>query len=190
MARDFAKTIEGSMFDFELYYLNVAEWIPSPARIVEVGLGHGKSCIFLVEAILNLGKEIERFIAVDSCAYGGASQRNAIIRNLVMSGVGDQIEFLEISSLDASTKFPDGYFNYIFLDSSHEYYQTKSEIKLWYHKLLHDGLLAGHDIFSSENPGVGQAVKELIPEHRLMTSKTRDGSGIWSVVKNDNLPCF
>jgi cephalosporin hydroxylase len=188
--RDFAQKIEGNMFDFELYYLNVAEWIPSPARIVEVGLGHGKSCIFLAEAILNAGKEIERFIAVDNCAYGGASQRNAIIRNLVMSGVGNQIEFLEMSSLDASTKFPDGYFHYVFLDSSHEYNQTRAELKLWFPKILHDGLLAGHDFTSSENQGVGQAVKELIPANRLLTSQTRDGNGIWSVIKNDNLPCF
>lgn len=187
---EFASTIDGNMFDFSDYYLKVAEWMPSPARIVEVGLGHGKSCIFLAEAILNLGKEIERFIAVDDCSYGSTSQRNEIISNLVKSGLGDKIEFYQMSSLDASTKFPDGYFNYVFLDSSHEYYQTKSEIKLWYSKLVHDGLLCGHDIFSSENPGVARAVRELIPENRLMTTDTKLGMGVWSAIKNDNLPCF
>jgi len=190
MMREYAMTIPGEMFDFSEYYLKVAEWVPSPARIVEVGLGHGKSCIFLAEAILNLGKEIERFIAVDDCSYGSTSQRNEIISNLVKSGLGNKIEFYQMSSLDASTKFPDGYFNYIFLDSSHQYYQTKSEIKLWYLKLVHDGIIAGHDVFSSENPGVGQAVKEVIPANRLMTSDTKLGLGVWSAIKNDNLPCF
>lgn len=188
--RNYSESINGSMFDFGDYYLRVAEWVPSPARIVEVGLGHGKSCIFLAEAILNLGKDIERFIAVDNCEYGGVHQRNEIIANLVKSGLGNKIEFMEMSSLDASTKFPDGYFNYVFLDSSHQYGQTKAEIKLWYLKLLHDGILSGHDIFSSENKEVSQAVKEVIPSGRLLTYETAMGNGVWSVIKNDNLPCL
>lgn len=188
--RDYASTIKGNMFDFDEYYLKVAEWIPSPARIVEIGLGHGKSCIFLAEAILNLGKEIERFIAVDDCSYGSISQRNEIISNLVKSGLGNKIEFYQMSSLDASTKFPDGYFHYVFLDSSHQYNQTRAEITLWGKKLLHDGILAGHDIFSLENKGVAQAVNEIIPPDRLNTCETKLGYGIWSAIKNDNLPCF
>jgi cephalosporin hydroxylase len=188
--REYWRQIDGSMFDFIEYYQMVAEWIPSPARVVEIGLGSGKSCIFLAEAILNLGKQIERFVVVDNCQYGGTHQRNEIISNIVKSGLGNQIEFLEMSSLDASTKFPDGYLHYVFVDSSHEYSQSKAEIRLWQHKILHDGILAGHDIFSTENPGVAQAVRELIPEGRLMTSPTSNGYGIWSAIKNDNLPCF
>lgn len=188
--REYYKSIDGAMFDFEDYYLSVAQWIPNPARIVEVGLGSGKSCIFLAEAILNLGKSIERFIVVDNCEYGGTHQRNEIITNLVKSGLGNKLEFYEMSSLDASTKFPDGYFHYAFIDSSHKFNQTQAEIRLWQYKLLHDGVLAGHDIFSKQNPEVGHAVKGLIPSDRLYTTDTRDGHGIWSTVKNDNLPCF
>lgn len=187
---DFAKSIEGNMFDFEEYYLEVAQWIPSPARVVEIGLGNGKSSIFLAEAILNLGKNIERFVVVDNCEYGGAYQRNEIISNLVKSGMGNRIEFLEMSSLDASTKFPDGYFHHVFIDSSHKYNQTKSEIRLWQYKLLHDGVLAGHDILSVVNLEVGQAVKEIIPTDRLFIKETRDGHGVWSTIKNDTLPCL
>lgn len=188
--REFAKTIPGEMFDFGEYYLKVANWISTPARIVEVGLGSGKSCIFLAEAILNLGKEIERFVAVDDCSYGGASQRNEIISNLVNSGLGNKIEFMEMSSLDASTKFPDGYFNYVFIDSSHRYNQTRAEIILWYRKMIHDGVLAGHDATSTQNQEVGQAIKSIIPPDRLFISETRDGHGVWETFKNDNLPCF
>lgn len=186
----FSDTIPGNMFDFSDYYLEVARWLPNPTRVVEVGLGSAKSCIFLAEAILSLGKGIERFIAVDSCEYGGQSQRNGIIKNLVDSGIGNKIEFMEMSSLDASTKFPDGYFDYIFVDSSHKYNQTRAEIILWYRKIRHDGVLAGHDMTSTQNPEVGQAVREMIPANRLLIHKTNDGHGVWSVIKNDNLPCF
>lgn len=178
------------MFDFEDYYLSVAQLLPNPCRVVEIGLGSGKSCIFLAEAILNLGKRIERFVVVDNCEYGGTSQRNDIIRNLVDSGMGNKMEFFEMSSLDASTKFPDGYFHMVFIDSSHKYAQTKAEIRLWQYKLLHDGILAGHDITSTQNPEVGQAVREMIPKDRLYVTETRNGHGIWSTVKNDTLPCF
>ena len=188
--RQYAQTIAGEMFDFEEYYQKIAEIIPTPARIVEVGLGHGKSAIFLAEAILNLDKQIERFIAVDNCEYGGIHQRNEIISNLVRSGLGNKIEFYEMSSLDASTKFPDGYFHFVFLDSSHQYSQTKAEIRLWQYKLLHEGILAGHDMTSAENRGVGQAVKEMIPPNRLTDFDTKLGYGIWQTTKDDNLPCF
>ena len=188
--RAYWKEIAGEMFDYSTYYQQVAEWIPSPARVVEVGIGHGKSCIFLAESILNLGKEIERFIAVDDCSYGSHFQRNEIIANLVKSGLGNKIEFLQMSSLDASTKFPDGYFHYVFLDSSHQYSQLMAEIRLWQYKILHDGLIAGHDATSAENFGVGQAIKEMIPANRLNISETALGYGVWSAIRSDNLPFF
>lgn len=190
MTRNYSDFINGSMFDFSDYYLKIAEWIPSPARIVEVGLGHAKSCIFLAEAILNLGKEIDRFVAVDDCSYGSHYQRNEIISNLVKSGLGHKIEFWQMSSLDAATKFPDGYLDFVFIDSSHAYAATKAEIRLWQHVIKHQGKLSGHDMTSAENFGVGQAVKEMIPNERLKIYDSTLGYGIWETTKYDNLPCF
>lgn len=178
---------QSNMFDFPRYYQSVADTMPDGARLIEVGVSNGRSLIFLAEALLNLGKSF-RLIGVDNLGYGGTEQLSQIISNIGKAGLGEHIEFLPMDSLVASCKFNDGYFHHVFLDSSHKYQETKQEIRCWLPKLLHARCLSGHDYFSEENPGVRQAVDEMIPASRLVTQETDNGCGIWSVVKDDNNP--
>jgi cephalosporin hydroxylase len=178
---------DSEMFDFQTYYQAVAEQMPNGARIVEAGVSNGRSIIFLAEALLNLGKEF-RLVGVDNLAYGGAKQLNSIISNIGKAGLGEYIEFWALDSLVASCEFNDGYLHHVFLDSSHTYMATKQEIRCWLPKMLHSFFLSGHDYFSEENPGVRQAVDEIVPKNRLHTQQTDKGNGIWTVYKNDDLP--
>ncbi len=180
---------ESGMFDFKEYYHSVAEIMPDGARIVEVGVSNGRSIIFLAEALLNLGKTF-RLIGIDNLGYGGAEQLSTIVKNIGIAGLGEYIEFLPMDSLVASCKFNDGYFHHVFLDSSHKYSETKQEIRCWLPKMLHGRCLSGHDYFSVENPGVREAVDEMIPISRRVTQETESGYGIWTVVKDDNNPIF
>lgn len=185
---------DGQMFDFKSFYEKIAEDLPENARIAEIGLNNGKSAIFLAEYLHNINKPFERFIGIDNCAYGGPDQRNGIIANIIKAGVN--IEFLEMSSLDASCKFPDNYFDFIFIDSSHTYDQTRAEIWLWYKKLKPEGILAGHDYLAHEE--VKKAVDEVVPlfitreqldetifePTKILTiEETENGYGIWSLKK-------
>ena len=156
-------------------------------RIVEVGVSAGRSIIFLCETLLNMGKSF-RLIGVDNLDYGNAKQLNSIMSNIGKAGLGEYIEFWAMSSLDASTMFPDGYLHHCFIDSSHKFEQTKAEARCWYRKMLHSRWLSGHDYFSDENPEVRQAIDEVIPADRLFTQPTTHGSGIWTITKDDNLP--
>lgn len=178
---------DSSMFDFQDYYQAVAEAMPDGARLVECGISNGRSIIFLAEALLNLEKTF-RLIGVDDLSYGGANQLNAIVSNIGKAGLGEYIEFLAYDSLVASCKFNDGYFHHVFLDSSHEYMTTKQELRCWHSKMLHMGILSGHDYYSEENPGVREAIDELIPKDRLTIQDTSRGLGVWSVAKNDGVP--
>ena len=180
---------DSNMFDFSRYYQSVAETLPNGSRIAEVGISNGRSIIYLAEALLNLGKEF-RLIGIDNLGYGGAEQLGQIVANIGVSGLGEYIEFLPMDSLVASCKFNDGYFHHVFLDSSHKYAETKQEIRCWLPKMLHGRCLSGHDYFSEENPGVREAVDEMIPASRLITQETDNGFGIWTVVKDDNNPIF
>jgi cephalosporin hydroxylase len=92
-----------------------------------------------------------------------------------------------MDSLAASCKFNDHSLNFVFLDSSHKYEETKAEIRLWYRKLLDGSILAGHDYESPENPGVRQAVDEVIPVEHLTVFSTDNNCGVWSVVKNPHV---
>lgn len=180
--RDYYKEIDkdGQMFDFKTFYLETARLLPNRCRVVEVGLNNGKSAIYLAEQFINIGTSVDRFIGVDNCAYGGIDQRNDIIKNIIKAEV--DIEFFEMSSLDASCKFPGNYFHFVFLDSSHLYNQTRAEIILWYDKIMDDGILAGHDYYGHEE--VRRAVDELIPSEHLHIEQTSNGYGIWWLKKN------
>lgn len=162
--RNYASNIDNRMFDFQKWYDTVAILLPNNCRIVEVGNADGASSIYLAEAILNLGKTIDKFFMVDNMGYGGYEQMKTIYTHIIKSGLGEWLEVIPQSSTKASKLFNGDSLDFIYLDSSHTYSDTKKEIKGWYGKLKDNGILAGHDMTSEENPGVAQAVKEMIPE--------------------------
>ncbi len=186
------------MFDFPGYYKKIAEWLPDNCVIAEVGLADGASAIFLAQTLLSLKKKFKLFM-IDSMSYGGMNQVITLTKNIMESGIpASCIELIAVDSLNASCKFSDGTFDFVMLDSSHEYEPTKAEIRLWWRKILDGGILAGHDIFSEENPGVKQAVEEVIPvtftrpqlnetifepTKVLQYYQTDKGLGVWEATK-------
>lgn len=83
--------------------------------------------------------------------------------------VGDDLEILE--------GFTDNYFDWVYIDSSHNYSHTKKELLLLDRKVKVDGFITGHDWRPDRNHihnGVYQAVIEF-------TEKTN-----WKVVYLDN----
>jgi spermidine synthase len=72
------------------------------------------------------------------------------------------------TSQDVIASFPDEYFDWVYLDSSHDYEQTVEELELLRRKVKPLGIIAGHDWF--ENPGhqfhgVYRAVNEFCEGH-------------------------
>lgn len=43
------------------------------------------------------------------------------------------------------TAYPDGYFDFVYLDASHSYEDVKAELPFWWKKLRSGGVMAGHD---------------------------------------------
>lgn len=161
--RDYAKNIDNRMFDFKDYYDWIAKELPNNCRIVEAGIADGASAVYLAEAILNLGKTIDRFYWMDNFSYGKFDQIKTVYTHIIKAGLGDYIEILSHDSSKKSAVFNGNSLDFVFLDSSHQYKETVKEIKIWY-PLLKDGcILSGHDYNSEENPGVKQAVDQLLP---------------------------
>jgi cephalosporin hydroxylase len=179
--REYWKQIGGDMFDFATFYTWIVTQLQPNPRLMEVGVADGKSLIFLTETLLNRGLPFE-MKGCDSLAYGAANQHSEILRNMTLAGVADKVQFIPMDSLNASCKYPDEYFHFIFLDSSHDHEATKAEIRLWWRKLMPDGILGGHDFFSHE--GVQRAVKEIIPGEFLKSQATDKGNGVWWVRKS------
>lgn len=183
------------MFDFSSYYDMVAQAMPSGARLCEVGVANGDSALHLAQKMKERSKSFTLYM-VDNMDYGKYFQMKTIYENIIKSGLGEYIEVMPYDSLEACAKFNDGFLDFVFIDSSHLYEQTKKEISAWYNKVKDLGYLAGHDYNA---PEVNQAVNEVIPktitrndipdrnfapEQFLHYAETERNYGVWYVQKD------
>ncbi len=170
------------MFDFSEYYKKIAAQLPDPCRLVECGVANGDSAEFMIKELLRIGKKFT-FYLVDNMDYGGMNQLNDLWKRLAQ--YHENIIIVPLSSLDASCKFNDHYFDFVFLDSSHTYEQTKAEIRLWFRKVIDGGVLAGHDYSQND---VRNAVNEVAPlpveDCKLEIIDTEKGYMVWEVRKH------
>lgn len=188
------------MFDFDSFYESIAKIMPNPCTVVEVGVANGDSALYLAHKLHELNKDFKLYM-VDNLDYGGVLQLKQIYENIIDSKLGNRVRVIPTGSIKAAKMFNGGSIDFCFIDSSHEYSETKSSIKSWYPKLIDGGILAGHDFISHD--GVSKAVQELLPyiitrktidepthyqefepEPFLTIEQTTNGNGIWKIIKN------
>jgi predicted O-methyltransferase YrrM len=170
VSTDFWQSIPG-WFDYgDLYHVAVAE-APNRANFLEVGCWLGRSTCYLAEAIANSGKQIGITVVDTFCGvaddelqpmlaeYGG-SVRAALEDNLRTASVAHLVQIIEEDSKTAHRHFPDGSFDFIFIDADHSYEGVRADITNYYPKVRKGGILAGHDYAHSES--VRRAVDELL----------------------------
>jgi len=73
------------------------------------------------------------------------------------------LRILKMTSVDAAKLFPDNYFDFVFIDASHFYEDTKTDILAWHPKVKIGKMLAGHDYGRGGQRGFGveKAVDEI-----------------------------
>jgi len=84
--------------------------------------------------------------------------------------INKTIQIQRMFSQDAVSHFEDNYFDWIYIDTTHSYEQTKLELELYSLKLKKGGILAGHDYMMGNwvdgyRYGVMEAVHEFCLEH-------------------------
>jgi hypothetical protein len=79
------------------------------------------------------------------------------------------VEFLRMTSEDASKIISDNSLDFVYIDGNHFYPAVKKDIDLWWPKIRSGGVLSGHD-FNSIRPsnGVRRAVKEYAGNKKLL----------------------
>lgn len=177
-------------FDFaDLYSQAVVKAPDRGARFVEMGILFGRSTMFMADAIRASGKQIA-FDAIDCCVLGwngwqedflrlaskmpeehAAVARLAIGSSQTVQGV--VAFFLKHAGLDSyanirnrkaqvfASHYQDESLDFVFVDTSHTYEDTRGIISMYLPKVKKGGVLAGHD-YSSAYPGVVKAVGELL----------------------------
>jgi len=82
---------------------------------------------------------------------------------------GQPVSFHVGDDRDILPTFPDAHFDWVYLDSSHEYEHTCEELELLRLKVQPTGVIAGHDWFESPGHsqyGVVPAVREFCERYR------------------------
>lgn len=89
----------------------------------------------------------------------------------------DRCSVLRMATVDAAKQFPDGYFDFAFIDADHTYEGVKADIEAWRPKV--SKCLTGHDWNEEDFPGVIQAVREAFGEPQIHPCN------VWSVSLSD-----
>ena len=74
-----------------------------------------------------------------------------------------QLKVVKMTSEYASTIFPDGYFDMVFIDANHFYKYVHADIGFWMPKVRKGGIISGHD-YGGRHKGVKEAVDEWFGE--------------------------
>lgn len=118
------------------------KYIPQDGIAAEVGVNKGE----FSELILTLCKP-KILHLVD--AWSNSNYPSAL-GDLVEQKFKDQIKDKKVEinkgfSTEVLPKFPDEYFDFVYIDTDHSYQVTKEELKICNRIVKQDGIIAGHD---------------------------------------------
>lgn len=150
-------------------------------NIAEIGVYKGRAtAIFNVELI---NRNIDyNYYAIDHF-LGSEEHDNTVdyysiaLENL--NPIIDKINLIKNDSINESEKYPDNYFDIVYIDASHDYESVKKDIIAWLPKVKDGGIICGDDYVGGW-PGVVKAVNEVIGEVQVI------GHQQWFKIKKNN----
>jgi len=103
----------------------------------------------------------------------------------------NRAHMIRMGSVDAAKLFPDGYFDFIYIDADHSYEAVKQDLEVWWPKIKKGGIFSGDDFIPEDGDiwlvnnsdgssqyagkfGVRKAVTEFSNEYGLKIYSTTD----------------
>lgn len=80
----------------------------------------------------------------------------------------DRVTVERTTSLEAAAKYPDEYFDFVYIDGNHKYEHCKNDLVTWWPKVKTGGIIAGHDYINVRDFGVIRAVEEFKSENNIL----------------------
>lgn len=100
----------------------------------------------------------------------------------IMTEFSGRVNFMQMTSDEASHSFDDSSVGMVYIDALHEYQDVIRDINTWLPKVVSGGIIAGHD-FSYMLPGVICAVEEFRIKSGLQVHLTCDDMPSWWTIK-------
>ena len=164
--------------------------LPPDLTCTEIGVAEGKNAKFMAETLSPKALHL-----IDPWAHQDDPAYTSDINN-VSDGEGElRYEFVQMMfkdnpavtihrgfSTEVAQTFPDGHFDFIYIDARHDYQAVLEDLETWEKKLSPNGILAGDDYFSStfawqNNFGVVPAVTEFLKKTSLELKMLSIGAG-------------
>ena len=165
--------------------------LPDHAVVAELGVDEGD----FSDKILRLARprELHLIDPWDSDRYDDGKLKGVLerFRKEIASGI---VNINRGTSVEELKKFPDGYFDWIYIDTTHSYETTVEELETGRNKVKAGGIIAGHDytvgnINKQLRYGVIQAVHEFCNEHNWkMVCLTHESNRYLSYALTEALP--
>jgi hypothetical protein len=84
-----------------------------------------------------------------------------------------ELRVLKMTSEQASTIFPDDYFDMVYIDGIHTFEHVYADVGYWLPKVRKGGLISGHDYGHSKFPEVKEAVDKWFGEENIEVWRRR-----------------
>jgi hypothetical protein len=162
-----------SRFDFPRFLLSRG----LNHRIVEVGVDEGEfSNVFYIT------KEFGEIILVDPWMDAGLQDMMNYKYTLVSTKFSrdPRVKVLRYPSQTAARFFPDGYFDFVYIDALHDEVSVYEDCMAWFPKVKRQGVIAGHDF--SLSPVLG-AVERFSGKVSHVYHSTDDIPSSWYMIK-------
>ena len=161
----FYESIEGwSTFEDQgNLLLEVLNHMQNPhLKIAEIGVYKGRGTAMWIIELLNKKIKFEYF-AIDH--YKGSDEHDNTVDYYAITqenlkDVLNHILLINNDSINESQKYPDEYFDIVYIDASHDYESVKQDIIHWLPKVKTGGVICGDDYIDGW-PGVVKAVNEI-----------------------------
>jgi predicted O-methyltransferase YrrM len=169
---------QGELLKTILQHLIVGEEL----KIAEIGVYKGRGTAMWNVILINEGLNYD-YYAIDH--FLGSSEHNktfdyygTTLENL--KPIIDKIKIIKNDSTSESQKYPNDYFDIVYIDASHEYEYVKKDIINWLPKVKLGGIICGDD-YTKGWPGVVVAVNEIFGDNINIV-----GGQQWWLKKNNN----
>ena len=161
------------------------EKMPTNASCVEIGVWKAE-----FSEHINQVTQPSQLVLIDPWAFqpdfplrmfGGSvaktqTDMDAIYQEVCQKMGGDHIRIIRKMSQDAVTDFPDGFFDWVYIDGNHYYDYVLQDLKAWFPKVKPGGYLTGDDyLWRDEN---GQCSVATAVSDFLQSTHCREASSI------------
>lgn len=158
-ARLWRPQLPGWSDDILPFYETLADELQDGDTFVEVGVCHGRSIVFLAEALGRRGKRGVKLVAIDW--WTNTNFRTQWLRTAFSNMTASEIDMIRVVSEEgvrAARLFDPKSLAGIFIDSDHEKDGMVAHLLAWIVKVRKGGIVAGHDYNAFDWPGVVEAV--------------------------------